>query len=147
MQEDSYAFKRTSEVYHYEFYSEGPKGVIRKVVQFHLIDETNYVFNLAFGDWDDEREELNDKIATNNNDRQKVLATVAKTVLDFINAHPKATVVAKGSTASRTRLYQMGIAAFWDEINGLFYIDGYINGHWESFRSKRNYEAFLLERK
>jgi len=147
MQEDSYPVKRTSEVHHYEFYSEGPKGSIRKVVQFQLIDETNYVFNLAFGDWEEEKGVLDDKISTNNHDRQKVLATVAKTVVDFMEEHPTATVVAKGSSASRTRLYQMGLASFWDEISRHFHIDGYIDGRWEGFRPRRNYEAFLLERK
>lgn len=53
---------------------------------------------------------------TNNEDRQKVLATVADTVVDFLNNHRQAAIFAKGSTASRTRLYQMNILAYWKEI-------------------------------
>ncbi len=147
MNEDSYSFEKTPEVYTYEFYSEGPQGRIRKVVQYHLIDPNRYIFNLGFGDWNPERNDIDDKKTTNNQDRQKVLATVAKTVMDFMNGHPNAKIVAQGSTPARTRLYQMGIAAFWREVIKHFEIDGYINGHWESFRPKRNYEAFLLSRK
>lgn len=64
-----------------------------------------------------------------------------------MSKHPKAVILAQGSTASRTRLYQMGIWAFYHEIEESFHIEGYIEGQWEHFRPKRNYEAFLLEHK
>jgi len=107
MQEDSSHVKRASEVHHYEFYSEGPKGSIKKVVQFQLIDETNYVFNLAFGDWEEEKGVLDDKISTNNHDGKKFSLRLLKQWWISWGNHPTATVFAKGSTASRTRLYQM----------------------------------------
>ncbi|WP_373425542.1 DUF6934 family protein [Parapedobacter tibetensis] len=49
MNEDSYSFEKTPEVYTYEFYSEGPQGRIRKVVQYHLIDRI-----ATFSIWDSE---------------------------------------------------------------------------------------------
>lgn len=147
MQEEKYAFNRGPEISQYEFFSEGPKGSIQKIVQFQLIDEDRRVFNLAFGDWDEDKGTIDDSTKSNNGDRQKILATVAHTVLDFMNKQSKAIVLAQGSTASRTRLYQMGIGAFYDEIDKYFYIEGYIDGQWEHFRPKRNYEAFLLEHK
>jgi hypothetical protein len=42
----------------YEFYSEGPVGKIRKVVAYQMIDKD--FFNLAFGDWNEERKKIDD---------------------------------------------------------------------------------------
>ena len=66
----------------YEFLSEGSQGTIRKVVYFQSIDKTT--FNLAFGDWDEKTEKINDKIRSNNRDKDKILATVAQAVIDFM---------------------------------------------------------------
>ena len=107
----------------YEFLSEGPNGTIRKVVYYQELEDN--IFNLAFGDWDEAEQRINDRARTNNNDRDKVLATVASTVIDFIKHHPKAVLFAKGSTPGRTRLYQIGIADNWDEIYQLFDIEGF----------------------
>lgn len=81
MQEEKYSFSKGTEISQYEFFSEGPKGKIQKIVQFQLIDEKRQVFNLAFDDWDGINGTINDSTKSNNGDRQKVLATVAHTVL------------------------------------------------------------------
>lgn len=129
----------------YEFLSEGPKGAIRKLVFFQEIG--NNVFNLFFGDWDEFEEKINEKVRSNNNDRDKVLATVASTVIEFLKYHPDAIIQAKGFTASRTRLYQMGIIAHLDEIRSIFNIEGYFEGKWCAFERGRNYSAFSIEAK
>ena len=148
MEEEKYSYKRLPEAYYYEFFSKGPKGTVKKVVRYRLLEEfPKRIYNLGFGDWNDERGDVDDKIATNNADRQKVLATVADTVIDFIEQHPAAYVFAQGSTASRTRLYQMGIASFWQEIDPLFEVTAYYQGEWRSFEKGKNYEAFLIKRK
>jgi hypothetical protein len=72
---------------------------------------------------------------------------VAETVLDFTKYRPDAFIFVQGSTAARTRLYQMGIFAFWDEINSLFMVLGYLNEEWEPFTKGKNYESFLIKRK
>jgi hypothetical protein len=81
---------------------------------------------------------------TNNDDRDKVLATVAATVLEFLDHFPDMMVYAQGSTTSRTRLYQMGIAARHEEISSMLNIYGFINGQWEIFQRNYNYGAFLV---
>ena len=87
MEEQKYLYKRLPEAYYYEFFSEGPKGRVKKVVRYRLLEEfPKRIFNLGFGDWDDERGDVDDKIKTNNSDRQKVLATVADTVMDLQNS-------------------------------------------------------------
>src|ERR1022692_282226 len=118
----------------YEFYSKGPNGTIKKVVQFQRIKWYNgLLFNVAFGDWNEVTECIDDKITTNNLDRDKVLATVAGTVLHFMNEYPNAILIAKGSTNSRTRLYQIGIVYFLEEISDTFEIQGYVADTWETF--------------
>jgi hypothetical protein len=126
----------------YEFLSEGPNGTIKKVVYYQEI-EIN-VFNLAFGDWDETEQRINDEARTNNNDRDKVLATIASTGIDFIKYHPKAVLFAKGSTPARTRLYQIGIADNLEDIDQLFEIEGFCKGNWEPFEPGKNYQAFIL---
>ncbi len=129
----------------YEFLSEGPKGTIRKIVVYQLVGGNFY--NLAFGDWNEENLRLDDDTRSNNSDRDKVLATVANTVIDFVQYHPSATVHAKGSTPAKTRLYQMGINQNWTYINLLFRIKGLAEGVFRPFEQNKNYEAFLLEPK
>ena len=69
----------------YEFLSQGLKGTVKKVVLFQRLSPG--VYNLAYGDWDEEAQEISDEIRTNNADREKVQATIAVTVLDFMAYH------------------------------------------------------------
>lgn len=140
---DKYSIVSDSDHVTYEFLSEGPKGTIKKVVFFQKFGEG--VFNLAFGDWDEEEQKINDKARSNNSDRDKVLATVASTVIDFMKYHPGATIFAQGSTAARTRLYQIGILANLEEISQLLDLKGFSHNAWEAFEDDKNYEAFTLK--
>src|SRR5690606_6993864 len=105
-------------------------------------DNPDVVYNLGFGDWVDETGDVDDLAVSNNNDRKKVLSTEA--VLAFTRKHKNAFIVAKGSTPSRTRLYQMGIAEFYDDIESLFHVSGRIGNQWLTFEKGKNYDAFLM---
>ena len=129
----------------YEFLSSGPKGTIKKVVVNTEIIPG--VFNLAFGDWDEVEQQIKDSTRSNNSDRDMILATVASTVIDFMDYHPNSTLFAQGETPSKTRLYQIGIKSNWLEISLLFTIFGFKNGAWEKFQLGKNYEAFTLRAK
>ena len=140
---DKYPIISTNEHLAYEFLSEGPNGTIKKVVFFQEIGDN--LFNLAFGDWDEAEQRIDDKARSNNNDRDKVIATVASTVIDFIKHYPYAQLFAKGSTPARTRLYQIGILANWHEISQLLILEGFIDGDWYPIEKHRNYQAFLVK--
>ncbi|CAN5186189.1 hypothetical protein BH09BAC1_BH09BAC1_04790 [soil metagenome] len=129
----------------FEFNSEGPQGVINKIVQY---TETNAqgIYNLAFGD-KDPNGDIDDTSISNNGDRDKILATVASTVYAFTNKYPESWVYATGSTKGRTRLYRMGIGKYLKEMENDFEIYGLRNQEWESFVSNAEYEAFLVKRK
>ena len=148
MYTDRYVLIKDPEGYFYEFESIGPKGTIKKIVQYHRIDGyPPHVFNLSFGDWDQNEDRINDQIVTNNEDRDRVLATVAATVFLFTSDFPYAVIYVEGSTPARTRLYQIGIAKYWDVIGPSFVIEGFRKSQWESFRKGVNYQYFLLKRK
>lgn len=144
---DKYTVVARNDHTSYEFYSEGPKGLIKKVIIYQRFGWNANIFNLGFGDWDEKAQRMNDKVTSNNNDRDKILATVAATVLDFTKRNPGAIVYAEGATPSRTRLYQMGIRAHWNEIIPYFDVFGYKQGKWEIFSPGKNYEAFFVTRK
>lgn len=96
----------------YGFNSEGPNGVIEKVVQFQTTGDFiggSPVVNLAFGDWDETTKRINDGSISNNGDKDKILATEAFTAVDYINRKGRFPIVVKGSCPRRTRLYQMAL--------------------------------------
>jgi len=140
-----YQVSADDEHFLYEFFSEGPKGSIKKTVIYSEIEDG--LFNLAFGDWNEQLNKLDDSIRSNNGDRDKILATVASTAIDFTDRFPQAEIFTEGSTPARTRLYQMGISNNLAEISEDFEIQGYIYHEWQSFRKGINYEAFLIIRK
>lgn len=54
-----------------------------KYVIYYKLEED--LFNLAFGDWNSELQRIDDTKRSNNGDREKILATVAATAIDFVN--------------------------------------------------------------
>jgi hypothetical protein len=127
-----------------------PNGRVKKVIDYQQIEnEDSDVerYNLCFGDWDERVEDMCDLRITNNSDRKKVLATVAKTVISFTEKKPEAIIYGVGSTPARTRLYQMSINSNWEEVNRFFIVRGKIDNNWELFRHNKNYEEILVFRK
>ena len=145
MQRARYPVVTSDNPYVYTFISEGPKGKIAKGIFYTPIEENLY--NLGFGDLNEDFSDLSDSSRSNNGDRDKVLTTVAFTALNFTSNFPDAIIFIEGSTPARTRLYQMGIAANLVEINDNFIIRGFVDDLWEVFQVGRNYEAFLVSRK
>ena len=130
----------------FEFDSEGPKGKVRKIIQYTEINLKNY-FNLGFGDKNHKTNEIDDLVVTNNNDSKKVLATVAATLFEFTDHYPEANVIAIGSTLARTRLYRIGITNNLDAIEKDFEIYGLKSNSWYKFTKGVEYDAFLVKRK
>jgi len=147
MKHPKYNYRSESSLQFYEFISEGPKGLIKKMV-IYTETTTENVYNLGFGDYDESTNGINDLSVTNNGDSLKVLATVASTVYAFTERHPNSWILATGSTSVRTRLYRMGITNNLTEIEADFIVFGYTkNEDWEKFVVGEDYEAFLLTKK
>lgn len=130
----------------FKFTSNGPKGEIKKIILYSQMLEKD-VYNLAFGDYEDATESINDQIITNNNDSKKVLATVAATLYVFTDKHPNVWIYATGSNSARIRLYRIGITNNFEEIIEDFEVFGLCEDVWLKFEKGKNYEAFLVKRK
>ena len=130
----------------FEFISEGPKGLIHKLVRYQPTNLKD-IFNLAFGDKDHTTGNIDDTVISNNADSEKVLATVAATIYAFTDKYPDVWIYATGSTKSRTRLYRMGISKFLSEVDDDFEVLGELSDNWDIFRKNVEYEGFLFRRK
>lgn len=145
MRYETYNLEITDSLMVFEFISEGPKGRILKRVHFQKFINEDDFYNLAFGDVNIETTDFDDKVISNNNDTEKVLATVAEIVATFIEKYPNAQVYAKGSTETRTRLYQMGISKNLEAIKENFEVYGFLNNKaWVDFEKNITYSAFLI---
>jgi hypothetical protein len=144
---DHYTYFANGDFLYYTFYSDGPRGKIKKVVEYKRIAEKPSIYNLAFGDQDIETGLVSDVTISDNKDRDKVLATVANTVIDFYTRHGNHHIYIKGSTPARTRLYQMGISRIWNDICADFDLYGLKAGQLQRFQPNVNYESFLFKRK
>ncbi|MBV4358590.1 DUF6934 family protein [Pinibacter aurantiacus] len=146
MKIDKYLLKSECSFIIFEFISEGPKGNIHKVIHFQKTNQPR-VFNLAFGDKNLDTGDIDDLAISNNNDGEKVLATVVSAVYAFFEKHPDSFVYATGSTKSRTRLYRMGITKYYGEMVADFYLYGRTDDGFQEFELNKDYIGFLAQRK
>lgn len=145
---EPYELKRTDDYLCFYFYSQGPKGEIRKVILYTLLYKFNDLefYNLGFGD------ELTDGVASdlavsNNKDRDKILRTVALSGAQFFERYPHATVLVRGSTPSRMRLYAIQISRHWNALEKVVDIQGYTGISWELFKMNTSYTQLAITRK
>jgi len=144
---ERYPYSVSNDFQDYSFYSDGPKGKIKKTVLYIKIREKPIIYNIAFGDVDPETGEINDDIISNNSDMDIVLATVANTIHDFSDRYGNHYIFATGSNRVRTRLYQINISRLLDEISIDFEVYGVIGDQQYKFQRNVNYDGFLVKRK
>ena len=158
MQIEKYKTESTVDSLIYTFESVG-EMVIQKVVEYTKLNpiyvrlpiDTD-VYNLAFGDWNDDIGDYEDNVESKNGDMEKVLATVANTALKFWEEYPEISIFFQGSLIfgelpHRTRLYQMKINLYFHKISEQVNIRGYGKQGWEDFKNNKNYMAFLISQK
>jgi hypothetical protein len=158
MQIEKYQVETTVDSLIYTFESVG-KTTIKKVVEYTKVNPIYFdlpsnieVYNLGFGDWDDEINDFRDKITSNNGDMEKVLVTVANTVFSFWENYPDASVFFQGSQIVgeeplRAYLYQRKIERYFEEISNIAYVFGKFDGKLEIFTKGKTYSNFLIIRK
>jgi len=144
MDQPKYEFKRTNEL-HFDFISVGKKGEIHKRVTF--IELQYGFFNMGLGDLNPETGEVDYFSVSDNGDRNTVLATVSEIIESFFELYPSHTVYFKGTSNSRTRLYQMAINHFYDELSERFHILGELDDKMTRFKRNTNYKSFLILKK
>ena len=141
--------KVSSDRKEFQFESEGPKGKIKKIVQFVQTQNKN-IFNLAFGNWNKDGT-IDDEATNDNKHRNKILATIAAIIYEFSSMHPNKMIFFCGTTKERTRLYRMALTINLEELKKDFYIYGVLKGidtfELLPFSKGVDYFGFIIKRK
>ena len=146
MRHEAYAVSEASEDFDFfDFISEGKKGKVRKRVVF-APDGAEGVYNLTLGDVGEDNE-IDDRVVTDNGDRDKILATVFEIIDDYTGRFPDRSITIEGSTASRTRLYRMVISIYFEELSSLYEILCYKDKRLIPFYKNGAVDSFLIKRK
>lgn len=141
-----YEISSSQSGYLYWFISVGTKGSIMKVVRLQPLKEVGH-FNLAMGDV------INNDISyfnvTNNNDRDKVFATIAEIVRLFLTRFPRNHVFVTGNTPAKIRLYQMLVSNNLELISREFKVYGQkqLKGRFKKFKKGESYSGILISNK
>lgn len=147
---ERYPFLISEKVLHLEFKFEsvGPKGTIKKVARYNLQNDGNQTFfELMLGDRTNKTKDFDIEVVSDNKDRDKILTTVAATIVEFTKNFPDLAIIATGNTSAKTRLYQMLISTNLDTIKTTFNVYGSCKGTWEPFKKNVKYDAFAVQRK
>lgn len=147
MIQNLYNITASSNALTFKFESDGRNGKITKLVIYTNTSDNNE-YNLGFGDLQQDGS-INDKLRSDNGDAEKVLTTVAYTAHLFTNKHPDAKILFKGSTPSRTRLYQLKISKYLDTLLKDYKLFGTTSAdaEWQTFESNVNYHAIMAIRR
>jgi hypothetical protein len=146
MNYEFYAFTFDAEHQVFEFESIGPFGSIRKRVQFETTELPGF-YNLVFGDLT-KNNKIDDYSISNNGDRNKILATVARMIEQYTILYPERCIYIKGSTIERTRLYRMAIGNNLAELSEKYEIYGETDRNdFSQFFKDMNVIAFVIKRK
>ncbi|MCY7357398.1 MAG: hypothetical protein LH609_07970 [Rudanella sp.] len=145
MQVTSYVIECADDALTFEFDSVYGDRVVRKVIVYGRFPNNPDVFNLALGDKQPDGS-IDDFARTNNNDMDKIMATVMQSLFIFFERYPVSIVYFTGSTQARTRLYQIIIAKELVAARQMFTISGLQNGVPLPFEPNQSYEAFLLQK-
>lgn len=143
MEQQYYKYLRDEECLWFEFESVSKQKTVRKVVIYTPFQDNPDIYNLALADAFPDGS-FSDKSVTNNEDMEKVVATVIRTLLRFFEKHPSKMVYVEGSTIERTRLYRIIISRELSEIEKIFTIYGLLESDTEVFRKNQNYNAFVI---
>lgn len=149
MHYESYEFiLESSDLQEFRFYSESPYKRVEMVILFQEMHERLY--NLTFGEYA-KGAAINDRDKIGNLDRNRILATIAKSVFKFLKRFPERTIYFTGSTPSRCRLYRMAITVNLTELSEQFQIFGIIQNveenHAEPYKKNVDYHEFFIRKK
>jgi hypothetical protein len=139
-----YLFEGSPDALVFEFDSISENKTIKKVVIYEALEGFENLYQLGFGDLTEDGKV--DFIAVSKNkDRDKILATVAQTMVVFFENYPNKMLYFRGSTYTRTRLYRSLISKFIEIIELYFKVMGLkSDGSPEVFIKNQDYSAFII---
>ncbi len=99
---DVYTIKNEEETLRYFFNSDGHEN-IPKVIEYQYIQpyKKHFIYNLAFGNYDIEKDELLDDVVSNNGDATKVFNTVLSSIPTFFENDTSKMLMVQGSDSTQ----------------------------------------------
>lgn len=149
MNEPTYPLVISNNALAYRFDSISDQLIIHKAIEFSPFPSNAIFYNLALLDIE-EGGTANDLAVSNNQDMNRVIATVFKAILLFFEKYPNKLVYFKGSdeTGLRTRLYRVLISRELEKVNKMFAVYGQLTEDtYEEFIPNRPYIAFIFQLK
>ncbi|MFN3489537.1 MAG: DUF6934 family protein [Emticicia sp.] len=140
----AYQVSTTDDKLIFQFYSESAEKRIKKVVLYQKYSDFPLIFEMLMGDMLDDNETIDFLIESNNGDRDEVLFTVFQTISAVLDEYSGSKILFYGSTAARTRLYQIIITKYFEQAQEVYLIKGIKNKMEENFVKDTNYDAFLI---
>ncbi len=142
--EEGYDIKSNVESTKFRFTSIGPKGAIRKIIEFQPYKRNRW--NLAFGDM--QTNDWEDNVISDNDDMRLVLQTVANSVHAFLEKYPEREVYIEPLDRQRKILYNRIFQQKWTEIEPLFSVKGMIEHDiFEDYSPQKLYNGFVIAQK
>lgn len=139
-----YNFEVSSDKLVYEFDSKSDTKIIRKIVIYERLPDSEQFFHMGFGDLLSDGK-IDYLVQSRNKDMNLILSTVVQTMFLFFEQYRDAKIVFTGSNQSRTRLYRSIISKFVAEAEQYFEIMGFTeSGIQEKFQKNKDYQAFLI---
>lgn len=130
----------------YTFLSRGFRGDIKMMIQFTFI-EKDEVFNLSFGKLNEDGT-IDDTVANNNGDRDKIIATVVAAINEFTLRYPDKFIYFSGHTKGRNRLYRGVISIYLTQWLQNYTIWGMKeDDSFELFKKNKPYFGYIIKRK
>ena len=161
MNKDTYPFQTIIDDFVYLFVSDGVHGTIDKGVLIEPIPDDvsplfKSIYNLGFGDLVifENQWKLDNAVRSGNGDMPKVIATVARIAMDFLEKHPESTLSFQGYMDSkstqrgsnhRNLLYQRAINSNWSLLSARFDFWGVNAGQIEEYVIGRIYDQILVK--
>jgi hypothetical protein len=149
MNEPAYPLLISTDALIYKFDSVSDQRLIHKAIEFSAFPTNAIFYNLALVDIEDDGT-TNDLVISNNQDMNRVMATVFKAMRLFFDKYPNKLVYFRGSdeTGLRTRLYRVLISRELEEATKMFVIYGQLSEYsYEEFSPNRPYIAFIFQLK
>ncbi len=126
------------------FNSNGPKGIIEKLIKYEELPSLPVFVNLGFGDRIGNTLDFDDRAESKNGDGEKIMATVVQTIPLFFNRFPDKIIAVQGSTSSRSYIYRKIVREYGAAFINQFTILSVNNGISEDFVSNVKYDYLLI---
>lgn len=141
MIKDTYPYYPSKNKLMFIFRSEGSKGTINKLIIFTREKRKND-WNLAFGDL--KEDDIDDLVISNNQDAMKIIRTVAKATLEFLEIYPKSKIFINPVDEKRKKLYNHIFRRHFKEMHAIFKIVGRIGKSKEVYKPTSFYDSFTI---